>query len=187
MSKALLVKGRGQKLINQILLSALKPLFLPACIRNKTALKYINTQADTHPKLWAIGQKHQATLRFGTWERVSVCPCMFVFVSVCVCAFVCLSLCKGREVAEGLDGWQKERTTSTQSLADKLHHPLYLPPFYSTPTWLSLFRPSPTFLLQTQRPAIWLCRRVTLGSFCPFSSPQWAFFSYIVLIDAQQT
>lgn len=60
----------------------------------------------------------------GACARACLC------LRLCVCAFVCLSLCKGREVAEGLDGWQRERTTSsTQSLADKLHHPLYLPLF----------------------------------------------------------
>lgn len=78
--QALLARGQGQKLINQILLSAVKLLSLPACILNKTALKHINTQADTHPKHWAIGQKHQASLGFGT-------------VSVCVHARFCLWEC----------------------------------------------------------------------------------------------
>lgn len=74
-TQPLLARGQGQKLINQILLSAVKPLSLPACILNKTALKYINTQTDTHPKHGITGQKHQARLRFGT---VQVCVCMCV-------------------------------------------------------------------------------------------------------------
>lgn len=102
--QTLLVRGQGQKLINQILLSAVKPLSLPACILNKTALKHIDTHTATRiPSTEPLARNTRLVWGLG--------QCGYA----CTHAFVCESVCKGTEVAEGLDGWQRERTTSKQA------------------------------------------------------------------------
>lgn len=114
------VEGRGQKLINQILLSAVKLLFLPACFLHKTALKQTHIQTLSH---WPETGSGLGALHVCAWA-----------------ARACT--CRGTELAEGLDGWQRERTTSTQkpggqasapspSLSSSFlsHHTLPLLPF----------------------------------------------------------
>lgn len=72
-----------------------------------------------------------------------------------MCAFVCERVCKGTELAEGLDGWQRERTTTTQSLADKLHRPLYLSlssfSAFSPPVFFLSFNPNCFYLISFDR------------------------------------
>lgn len=87
--------GRGQKLINQILLSAVKLLSLPACTLHKTALKH----KKTSPAL-SRARNTRPLRDLGLGE----CSSMSAFVCDIVSAL-------GDRVSSGL-GWMAERKTN---------------------------------------------------------------------------
>lgn len=124
------VRGRGQKLINQILLSAVKLLSLPACTLHKTALKHKNIPNTVS---WARNTRPVRDLG----------PSECSFMS----AFVCDSVHVLRDdVSSGL-GWMAERKKNKQTkpggqaLSPSLSFPFPLPLLSSASSLFLWFDP----------------------------------------------